>query len=102
QAVEIAFAGGAVISFDAGLHIARQHASRPRVEALMEKAHLLKMNEPEVYFWADADREQPIEQAAQTVFQRYRPLALLLTRSANGSSIVMKDAVIHCRALTVD
>lgn len=102
KAFSIAAARNIPISFD-GLfptNLGRQHLDA--VEKALGKAQILKLNEFELNFWAGGGAPDSVASTARHLFNRYRPLALLVTQAEQGSLIVTNEGVVQCPAMTVD
>jgi fructokinase len=103
KAVELALAAGAVISLDAGFPTGADDKARSGMEKVMHQCHILKMNEFELKFWSQASllADIDIETIGRQIFDRYQPMALLLTRASHGSLILTAKDTIVCPPLPV-
>lgn len=102
RAIDLAAQAGVIISFDGSFPTGAGEEARTHVEGLLRKAHLLKLNKQEALFWSNADADSDPKDLGKTLFERYRPKALLLTNSKDGSLVVTDKYVVPCPAISVD
>jgi sugar/nucleoside kinase (ribokinase family) len=101
KAIDIASESGAIISFDAGFPTTARTEAHESIESVLGKTHLLKMNESELFFWAGEDPSGSLDETARRVFERYRPVALLVTLAAAGSKVFTAQHTVSCQPFPV-
>jgi sugar/nucleoside kinase (ribokinase family) len=102
RAVDIAIELDALVSFDAGFPTGEDTAVRRSFEQMMDSAHVLKVNLPELRFWSQAQLGESACEMARRMFSIYRPIVLVATLGAEGSLVVTDRQLTACPPLAVD
>jgi fructokinase len=102
RAIDLASDSGAIISFDAGFPTTARTEAHESIEGVLGKAHLLKMNESELFFWAGEEPGGSVDETARRVFERYRPIALLVTLAAAGSKVFTDKYTVNCQPYPIE
>lgn len=102
RAFDLARAQGIVISFDGLFPTGRVKEARQIVESALFQAQLLKLNEYETKFWADFPGAKTVVDAAERVFERYKPVALFVTQAEQGSFVLSQKGIAECPPIEVD
>lgn len=99
--LESARQDGLVVCFDACFPSGKSSQARQPVETAMALAHILKVNERELALWSGASPGTSVEEMANVLFDKYRPVALAVTLAEKGSLIRTATGVIACPAFSV-
>ena len=102
EAFSLAEKHGTIINFDGSFPTGAGMEAKEHVEDLLGRAHLLKLNKHEARFWSGAEADDNIEDVCSTLFNKYKPVALMLTMSAAGSLIMTAGGLIHCPPISVE
>jgi fructokinase len=90
------------ISFDGLFPTGMTQEAHQFVETALFQSQILKVNEHELMFWAGAPAPSTVLDAAQRVFQKYQPVALMVTQAERGSFVMSAKGVADCPPVPVE
>jgi fructokinase len=102
RALEHASEHDCIVSYDPNIRLhlwPHPDEARRHVTEALEFAHIVKINEEELEFFADG---APLDQAWETVFAPNDVLAVILTRAGRGAEVITADARTAVEAPSVD
>jgi len=102
RALDIARARGIPISFDGLFPSGWVQEAHDHIESALYQAQIIKLNEYELGFWAGVPAPNTVHDAAERVFARYNPVALIVTQAERGSFIMTEKGVADCAPVDVD
>jgi fructokinase len=102
RALDIARERKIPISFDGLFPTGWVEEAHQYVEGALYQAQLIKVNEFELNFWAGRPSPHTVHDAAERVFDRYKPVALFVTQAERGSFVMTEKGVTECPPVEVE
>jgi sugar/nucleoside kinase (ribokinase family) len=90
------------VSFDGLFPTGLTQEAHQFVEAALFQSQLLKLNEYELTFWAGQPAPPTVLEAAERVFKKYQPVALMVTQAERGSFVMTAQGVADCPPVPVE
>ncbi len=102
KAIDLCLAKNIVVSFDACFPTHAEELAKQSVENILYKAHILKFNYHELLFWSQGSKTDSIAQLTSSLFAKYKPIAIIITLSSEGSYVMNSQNAIMCKPYSIE